>query len=116
PNGTEASAAATGARIAQVSDLHAASFGTFTQRLVDAVEAAEPDLIALTGDLIDVRTADLSEVLAVVERLQAVAPAYFVLGILEAHSTLHVVLLGGLEARGVVVLLDMAAQVRVAGS
>lgn len=116
PNGTEASAAATGVRIAQVSDLHAASFGTFTQRLVEAVEAAEPDLIALTGDLIDVRTADLSEVLAVVERLQAVAPAYFVLGNHEADSTLQDELLAGLEERGVVVLRDEAAQVRVAGT
>src|SRR5690606_14324716 len=44
-------AAADGLRIAQVSDLHAASFGTFPQRLLAGVEAAQPDLIAITGDL-----------------------------------------------------------------
>jgi len=105
-----------GLRIAQVSDLHAADFGTFQDRLVAAVSAAQPDLIALTGDLIDYRTARLEGVLALVEELQAIAPAYFVLGNHEADSPVQDALLTGLEDRGVVVLRDEAITTRIAGT
>ena len=44
-----------GYRIAQVSDLHNAEFGGGNQRLLDMLREAEPDMIAITGDLIDSR-------------------------------------------------------------
>ena len=44
-----------GYRIAQVSDLHNAEFGDGNQRLLDMLREAEPDMIAITGDLIDSR-------------------------------------------------------------
>ena len=40
-------------RIAQVSDLHNAEFGDRNQRLLEMLREAEPDMIAITGDLID---------------------------------------------------------------
>ncbi|HEX7350826.1 metallophosphoesterase [Brachybacterium sp.] len=109
-------AAADGLRIAQVSDLHAADFGSFQDRLISGVESGQPDLIALTGDLIDHRTADISGVLDVAERLWAIAPTYMVLGNHEADSPRQSALLTGLEERGVVVLRDESTTVQVAGA
>ncbi len=105
-----------GLRIAQVSDLHAASFGSFPDRLVTAVEAAQPDLVAVTGDLIDIRTVELDGVLAVMRQLQQIAPTYFVLGNHEAESVLRGELLSGLEDLGVVILRDEAVTEEIAGS
>ena len=46
-------AAFDGFRIAQVSDLHNAEFGEGNENLLKLLEECEPDLIVLTGDLVD---------------------------------------------------------------
>ena len=48
-----------GYRIAQVSDLHNAEFGDGNQRLLNMLREAEPDMIAITGDLIDSRKTNM---------------------------------------------------------
>ena len=42
-----------GYRIVQISDLHNAKFGKNNQKLVDRIRECEPDMIVLTGDLVD---------------------------------------------------------------
>lgn len=44
-----------GMRLVHLSDLHAASFGKDQQRLLAAIEALSPDMVIITGDLIDRR-------------------------------------------------------------
>ena len=105
-----------GLRIAQVSDLHAADFGDFQDRLLTAVEDAHPDLIALTGDVIDRRTGDLTAVLELAASLTALAPTYMVLGNHDADSDLRGELLAGLEGVGVVILRDEATTLTVGGT
>ncbi len=66
-----------GLRIAQVSDLHN------TAHWVDAVKAlevAEPDIIVLTGDLIDSRRTDVDRALEVVHEAVKLAPCFYVTG------------------------------------
>ncbi len=48
-------AAFDGLRLVHLSDLHAATFGKNQKHLLAAVEALEPDLVLITGDLIDRR-------------------------------------------------------------
>ena len=43
-------------RIVQISDLHSCSYGKDMKNLINAVDAAEPDIIVLTGDIFDNRT------------------------------------------------------------
>ena len=105
-----------GLRIVQLSDLHAADFGDFTQRLVDQVRAAEPDLMAVTGDLVDLHTRDLAPVLELMARLDRIAPVHLVLGNHEAESPVADELLEGLATVGVEVLRDQARSVTVRGT
>ena len=66
-------------RIVHLSDLHSASYGYNQSMLVDKVIAAKPDLIALPGDLLD-RYRSPEAAFKLIERLQGVAPMYFVTG------------------------------------
>ena len=50
-------AAFAGLKIVHLSDLHGKSFGKEQREIVQTVEAAKPDLIVFTGDLIDAATA-----------------------------------------------------------
>ncbi len=68
-----------GFRVVQLSDLHGKQFGAGNARLLAAVEAARPDLIALTGDLVDARSS-VSDAAPLVEGLVRLAPVYYVTG------------------------------------
>lgn len=76
-----------GYRIAQVSDLHNAEFGDGNQRLLDMLREAEPDMIAITGDLIDSRKTNIAVALAFAEEAVRIAPCYYVSGNHEARSS-----------------------------
>ena len=65
-----------GYRIAQVSDLHNAEFGDRNQRLWEMLREAEPDMIAITGDLIDSRKTNIAVALAFAEDAVKIAPCY----------------------------------------
>ena len=70
-----------GLRIVQLSDLHNREFGKNNQRLYAAVEQAAPDLIFLTGDLVDeYAEAPIPYAKAVGKALSAIAPTYYVTG------------------------------------
>ncbi|MDE7305302.1 MAG: metallophosphoesterase [Alistipes sp.] len=71
-----------GLRIAQISDLHV---GTLVRpdrelrRLVDSINALQPDLIVFTGDLVNIRSSELTP--AVMQKLgELAAPVYSVTG------------------------------------
>ena len=69
-----------GFKIAHVSDLHNAVFGRKNEKLLSLIRAAEPDIIAITGDLIDSRHTDIDSALAFVEAAAEIAPIYYVTG------------------------------------
>ncbi len=66
--------------IAQVSDLHNAEFGGGNGELLTILEEAEPDLIAITGDLIDSRRTEPAPALAFLEGAVELAPVCYVTG------------------------------------
>ena len=76
-------AAFSGFRIAQVSDLHNASFGTENQELAAMLRQARPDIIAVTGDLIDAGNRT-DAALSLMEQAVQIAPVYYVTGNHEA--------------------------------
>ena len=68
-----------GLRIVQLSDVHGKQFGGDNARLLAAVAAQQPDLIVVTGDLID-REEQLAMVPALAAGLADIAPTYYVTG------------------------------------
>lgn len=95
-----------GFRIAQISDLHNAEFGGGNERLLELLEMAEPDIIVLTGDLIDSRNTDVDVALAFAKAAVEIAPCYYVSGNHESRVQEWVALRAGLIDAGVVVLED----------
>ncbi|MER6471364.1 metallophosphoesterase [Streptomyces collinus] len=80
--------AAHGFRIAVVSDIHLGPVlgRSFAQRVVDTVNATQPDLIAVVGDLVDGSVKDLGPAAAPLAGLTARHGAYFVTGNHEYFS------------------------------
>lgn len=96
-------AAFDGLRISLVSDVHGKEFGTDSARLLAAVAEQEPDLIAITGDLVD-EAAHLDLVEPLARGLAAIAPTYYVAGNHEWSARLVQEVWEQLEGCGVTVL------------
>ncbi len=81
-------AALQGFSIAQISDLHVGATirRTYVERIVEAVNALKPDLIALTGDFVDGPVKELAAHTSPLQRLRARHGAFFVTGNHEYYS------------------------------
>ncbi len=77
-----------GLRIVQVTDLHVGPLinGKWLRRIVDKVNALKPDLIVITGDLVDGSVEELRDHVAPLSNLQAKHGTYFVTGNHEYYS------------------------------
>ena len=75
-----------GYTIVQISDLHNKEFGKDQGRLLQKVKAISPDIIVVTGDLVDRRKYDLDTAIAFIKGAMEIAPVYFVSGNHEAWS------------------------------
>lgn len=66
-----------GYTILQVSDLHNKNFGG---RLVEEINGINPDIIVITGDLIDRRNTKIDIAVKFIEDINSIAPIYYVSG------------------------------------
>ena len=99
-----------GYRIAHVSDLHNAEMGKDNEKLLDMLRDAKPDMIAITGDLIDSRHTDVAVAVKFIEEAVKIAPCYYVTGNHESRVDAYSELKENMEALGVVVLEDARIQ------
>lgn len=97
-----------GFRIAQVSDFHNAKFGRENEKLLSMLRSARPDVILLTGDLIDCRNLDIPVALSFVREAVEIAPCYYATGNHESRIEEFPQLQEGLESAGVTVLRNEA--------
>ena len=96
-----------GFRILQVSDLHNARFGYHQKKLMKEIQLATPDIILITGDLIDKRRCNKKNIqpaLRFVKEAVKIAPVYYVPGNHEATSEIYPFLKEQLLSYGVEVL------------
>ncbi|MBE0447146.1 MAG: metallophosphoesterase [Actinobacteria bacterium] len=75
-----------GYKILHISDLHGKSFGPRQRDLVAAISKTNPDLIAVTGDLIDHRRNNDEAGILLLRQITGIAPVYFVTGNHEQQS------------------------------
>ena len=99
-------AAFSGFRIVQISDLHNVAFGKNNAELLKLLSESRPDIIVITGDLIDANHTDAGIALCFAQESVRIAPTYYVTGNHEAASPQYDILKAGLEAAGVIVLED----------
>jgi hypothetical protein len=77
-----------GYSIAQISDLHLGPTlsGTFMRRVAKSVNELKPDMVAITGDLVDGSTTHLAEHVKPLKELSSVDGTFFVTGNHEYYS------------------------------
>lgn len=77
-----------GTRIVQITDLHIGALikGDWLQKVVNKVNALKPDLIVITGDLVDGSLEDLRSHVAPLANLKAPMGRYFITGNHEYYS------------------------------
>lgn len=89
-----------GFRIVQISDYHNTS--VLKDKVVGYAAAEGPDIIVITGDLIDCRRTDIRAGLELVRSLSRLCPVYFVSGNHEARMTDYIRFARELEDSGAV--------------
>lgn len=91
-------------RICQLTDLHGHMFKGSYASLIKQITDDRPDMIVLTGDMIDRQTKSFKDVLYFSEQLATLAPVYFVMGNHEVSHKKQSVFLRALTDVGVNVL------------
>lgn len=69
-----------GYRIVQISDLHNAAFGKENKKLLETIRSCSPDIIIITGDLVDSNHTNVERAVAFVKEAVKIAPVYYVTG------------------------------------
>lgn len=100
-----------GFRIAQVADLHNKDFEEGYGQLLTLLSEINPDIIVVTGDLIDSRQTDLDVALEFAWQAGKIARVYFVSGNHEARIPEYEDLKIGLVKAGVVILENQKVQI-----
>ena len=100
-----------GFRIAQVSDLHNNDFGEGYGQLLTLLSEINPDIIVVTGDLIDSRQTDLDVALEFAWQAGKIARVYYVSGNHEARVPEYEDLKTGLVKAGVVILENQKVEI-----
>lgn len=105
-----------GVKIAQVSDLHNKAFGKNQQRLIRALAEADPDIIVVTGDVIDARRTNMEIALTFFIEALSVAPVYYVPGNHEGRIAEYEKFETAIADEGVTVLSNRTEKLDINGS
>lgn len=102
-----------GYRIVQISDLHNAKFGKNNQKLVDRIRECAPDMIALTGDLVDSNHTNVDGAVQFVDEIVKICPVYYVTGNHEywLEASEYDELMSGLTRAGAVILDNQVVEI-----
>lgn len=95
-----------GYKLIHISDLHNKEFGKEQKNLLRKIEKNNPDIILVTGDIIDRRKYNLDVAMMFIDKAITIAPIYYVSGNHEAWSGEYEVIKQRLISSGVQVLDD----------
>lgn len=95
-----------GYRIVQISDLHNATFGKDNNKLISKIINLSPDIVVITGDIVDSNHTDIDAAIQFVQDISKTCPVYYVTGNHEywLSEADRQALMKGLEGAGAVVL------------
>lgn len=69
-----------GYKIAHISDLHNTEFGKGNEKILKLIKDSAPDIIVVTGDIIDSRKTDIQIAKDFITNASKIAPVYYVTG------------------------------------
>lgn len=69
-----------GYKIAHISDLHNAEFGENNEKLLSTIKEEKPDIIVITGDIVDSRKTNVQIARDFINNASKIAPVYYVTG------------------------------------
>lgn len=104
-----------GFKILQLSDLHNKKFGDNQDVLIQKVKSINPDIIAITGDLIDSKSYDPEVSMELIRELVKEYPVYFVTGNHEKWSGKYNDLEKELKQHHVTVLRNEHVSIQIGG-
>lgn len=93
-------------KIVHISDLHNKMFGKEQLKILEKIEKLSPDIIVITGDLIDRRRYNLDKAMDFINGAIEIAPIYYVSGNHEAWSGKYSEIKDGLIGAGVNIMDD----------
>ena len=101
-----------GYKVAHISDLHNKKFGKDQEPLLKELRKASPDIIVVTGDLIDRRRYNLETSMIFINGAVEIAPVYYVAGNHEAWSGEYRDIKSRLIEAGVEILDDRKIEIK----
>ena len=105
-----------GYKIAQISDFHNAQFGDHNAGIIQFLDKEQPDIIVITGDLVDSNRTDIDVAVDFLAQAMQIAPCYYVTGNHEAWiGTDYQQLEDRMIAAGVEVLHDEVISIKKNG-
>lgn len=67
-------------RVIQISDLHQTEYGKDNRDLLERIEILSPDILVMTGDIMDKDSAGYADVVAFCQTLTSIAPVVYIYG------------------------------------
>ncbi len=96
-------------KIVQISDLHNKEFNK--NKLVNLIKKNKPDIILITGDLIDSNTKDLKVTKNFIKQIVKISPVYYINGNHEASNSKYDELIKYLKNYNVVILENEVVEI-----
>lgn len=95
-----------GYRIVQISDLHNKNFGRKQQHLINKIKELQPDMIVVTGDIVDSNHTNIDVAITFLEEAVNLAPCYYITGNHELwlDDTLYEKLINQIKNTGTTIL------------
>lgn len=100
-----------GYKIAHISDLHNKQFGKNQSYLLKKIQKEKPDMIVITGDLIDSNHTDIKVAMEFIKGAVTIAPVYYTTGNHEYWSGKYAELSDQLQKAGVDILDDSSVRI-----
>ena len=67
-------------KIIHLSDIHSKEFGVDNKKLIKKMKKLKPDLIVITGDLINTDGKNIEKMITLLKKLDSIAKVYYILG------------------------------------
>jgi predicted MPP superfamily phosphohydrolase len=102
-----------GFKIVQISDFHNVESEFLRNTLVEKIKEQKPDMIAITGDLVDCRTTNIDIALDFMAQIVKIAPTYYVNGNHEVNVDEYSSMIYKMKELGITILDDKSNVINI---